>query len=136
MASCSTESAQAFVPQTDYSRCAVALWLLQFSLAALILLISGLVFYVKCVGVLAVLLLSFLDRPQRTRVIVVTGSGSWMLPDNGLSDLRILAGTRYTRYWAVIHLGQESARRQTLCVWSDTLSPRDWRQLLIRLREH
>lgn len=136
MRASSTASATVFVPRIELSRWALAVWLVQHGVAITAIGIAGLSIYVKLAGLLLVIASAFCSRPRRCPRIGVTQGGNWTLPDEALTDLAILPGTQFTRWWVSLRLGRTDTVQRSLRIWRDVLTPRDWRLLLIRLREH
>lgn len=98
-------------------------------------LISALETYVKVGGTLLIISSALFAVPQSCRVVARLRSGAWLLPGLHSAELRMLPGTRYTRWWIVLRLGSAQCKAQRLQLWCDAFTADDWRALQISLRE-
>lgn len=92
--------------------------------------------YVKLLMLLAALLSAVCARPRGCPRLHMAADGSWAVPEAAPGDLRILPGTQFTQWWALLHLGHADGRRLRLRVWRDAFAPQDWRRISIVLHEH
>jgi hypothetical protein len=100
------------------------------------LLISALETYVKVGGTVLIVSSALIALPQTCRVVARLHNGAWLLPGLNAAELRMLPGTRYTRWWIVLRLGSAQCKAHTLQLWCDAFTADDWRALQISLREH
>ncbi|MGD8322728.1 MAG: hypothetical protein PVF50_00055 [Gammaproteobacteria bacterium] len=108
---------------------------MQHGVGCIAIAATSLPVYVKSCGWVFVVISAICARPRCSTRLGVSGRGAWSLPDESLSDMQMLSGTRYTQWWVSLKLGNSDGLVRSLCIWRDVLAAEDWRQLSIRLRE-
>jgi len=91
--------------------------------------------YVKCVVLSGVAVSLWMARPERSPILRIAADGTWGLPRESLSGLRLLPGSTFTRSWARLRLAGPDGRCRIRRIWYDVFSDDDRRRLLIALRE-